>query len=454
MRLEYLSGLQATVLNTANLLGMAFDGTYFYLPQPDSRTVLRLNRDLETVASIPVKRRFQLLFWDHQRREFWAAGDTPFRLYRLNRDLSIRETVTVCLPYHDCVALRGIGKDCESGNLILTTSEGVYEIDRNGCFISRLLHTSNNSELLYVLVVAPYLVIYYCRNGRTFLALAERCGRILEETQLPRNVSLGAIMFDPTSNPDNPQIFVTVLRCNVGSIVEHALGVTVAPCNFISGETAGVSTDCCCLASTAAAEILCAMSCINQALADLLLKACCDNDVAGETEDDCCCNCCCICDGNGDTGGSGCGNNGCNCGNICGCTCGSGSGNNNCVCNCGTGGSGNNNCGCGTGGTGNNCTCTCVCGGNNCGCGGGRDSDPYAGTDSCLMPRPCGEVSSGGNGTDIDICGNLSRVCEPCNDSALARMAAMEQELLCKLQAVREIMSRQTDCPRQSGCDC
>ena len=383
MRLEYQSGLQASVLNNANLLGMAFDGTHYYLPQPDSRTVLKLDRDLTTVSTVKTKRRFCLLYWEQEKGQFWAAGETPFKLYRLNRNLEIKETVTVCLPYQTCLVLRGIGVDCETGNLVLTTSTGVYEVDKAGCFVNRLLQTSANSELLYVLVVAPYMVIDYCRGGKTYLALAERCGRIVEETVMPKNLALGAIMFDPASGYDDPTIHVALTRGNVASIVEHQLGVCVAPCNYATA-VAGASTgDCCCLVTHAAADILNAISCINQTLSCLLVDACCNNDVAGETDCSCGCNC------------------GCNQG--CGCGCNQGCGD---VCGCQS-------------------LCTCP------------PMDPCHHPHGCNCGCDCGCGDVGGTGT--------------CENPCLDQMAEMERELMCKLEAVREMIDNCNSA--NTGCD-
>lgn len=388
MRLEYQSGLTASVLNSVNLLGMTFDGTHYYLPQPESRSVLKLDRDLAVVSTIKTKRRFCLLYWEQEKGQFWAAGDTPFKLYRLNKKLEIKETITVCLPYQHCLVLRGIGVDCDSGNLVLTTSTGVYEVDRGGCFVNRLLHASADSELLYVLVVAPYMVIYYCRGGKTYLALAERCGKIVEETVLPRSVALGAIMFDPSSSCDNPIIHVALTRGNVASIVEHELGVCVAPCN-VASDVAGISSgSCCCLVTNAAADILNAISCINSSLACLLVEACCsDDEVAGATDCGCSCGC---------QDGCGC-HNSCGCGDVAGCY------DHGCYDPCH---GPCNVCGCANG-------CNC---GNSCGCG--------------------------------EVGGATS-----CDNACLDSLNEMEQELMCKLETVREMIDKQnTACDNSNNC--
>lgn len=55
MRLELQSALCAE-LTEANLRGMAFDGSYFYVPLPATRQVQKLDRQLGLVATLSVNR--------------------------------------------------------------------------------------------------------------------------------------------------------------------------------------------------------------------------------------------------------------------------------------------------------------------------------------------------------------------------------------------------------------
>lgn len=99
----------------ANLRGMAFDGSYFYVPLPATGQVQKLDRQLGLVATLSVGRRYDLLYWDEVGQVFWAASaEVPRTVFRLSPAFALQETVTLATASCESTPIRSIGVNCRS----------------------------------------------------------------------------------------------------------------------------------------------------------------------------------------------------------------------------------------------------------------------------------------------------------------------------------------------------
>ena len=358
MRLELQSALSAE-LTEANLRGMAFDGSYFYVPLPATRQVQKLDRQLGTVATLSVSRRYDLLYWDERGGVFWAASaEVPRTVFRLSPTFALQETVTLATASCDSTAIRSIGVNCKSNRLLITTASCVTEYEKSGAFVATRLRTGAGVTLQYVLTVTPYTLISYTKNGRNFLELTDASGTNLGDIRTPRGVCLGALLFDPRSAPASAAAYVAAWRGNRTMVLRQPLCVIPDACNF---ET--------------------------------------DAGVGGEST----CNC-------------GCNNwNNCGCGNVGGantCNCG-------CTCGCVDSESENNCHLCGNVGGANTCNCGChhhhgnVGGANTCNCG--HHHGNVGGANTCNCGCTCGCVDSESE-NNCHLCGNVggANTCNCC----------------------------------------
>ena len=302
MRLELQSALTAE-LTQANLQAMAFDGSYFYVPLPAERQVLKLDRQLGRVAVIPVNRRFDLLYWDESEGVFWAASFEVVRtVYRLSPAFVLLGTVTLATASCELAEIRSIGVNCRNGNLLITTASCVTEYEKTGAYVALRLRAGEGVTLNYVLTAAPYTLISYTKNGRGVLELTDRAGTNLGDLRVPRGLRLGALLFDPRSAQSRAAAYIAAWRGDTALVFRQPLGVVPDPCNFdrggsggsgchLCGGTDGASDngchlcggmdgeeetlpDCCRNAACAAEEILRAIGRINRALEALLCGVC------------------------------------------------------------------------------------------------------------------------------------------------------------------------------------
>ena len=365
MRLELQSALCAE-LTEANLRGMAFDGSYFYVPLPATRQVQKLDRQLGLVATLSVNRRYDLLYWDEVDQVFWAASaEVPRTVFRLSPAFVLQETVTLATASCESTPIRSIGVNCRSNRLLITTPSCVNEYEKNGAFVATRLRTGTGVTLSYVLTMAPYTLISYTKNGRNFLELSDASGNNLSNIRTPRGVFLGALLFDPRSAPSRAAAYIAAWRGSKSMLFRQPLGVIPDDCNFGTG-----------------------------------------GDEDTDTDNSCNCNCNCGCGNMGENNCHLCGSvggvNGCNCGNWNNCRpCGSVGGANGWGC-------GNwNNCGCGNVGGANDCSC----GGHHQGCGNcGNWNNCGCGSVGGASDWGCG--CNGGNSQGVNPC---ACACACCN---------------------------------------
>ncbi len=246
MRLELQSALSAE-LTEANLRGMAFDGSYFYVPLPATRQVQKLDRQLGTVATLSVSRRYDLLYWDERGGVFWAASaEVPRTVFRLSPTFALQETVTLATASCDSTAIRSIGVNCKSNRLLITTASCVTEYEKSGAFVATRLRTGAGVTLQYVLTVTPYTLISYTKNGRNFLELTDASGTNLGDIRTPRGVCLGALLFDPRSAPASAAAYVAAWRGNRTMVLRQPLCVIPDACNFETDAGVGGESTCNC----------------------------------------------------------------------------------------------------------------------------------------------------------------------------------------------------------------
>ena len=237
MRLELQSALTAE-LTQANLQAMAFDGSYFYVPLPAERQVLKLDRQLGRVALIPVNRRFDLLYWDESEGVFWAASFEVVRtVYRLSPAFVLLKTVTLATNSCELEEIRSIGVNCRNGNLLITTASCVTEYEKTGAFVALRLRAGEGVTLNYVLTAAPYTLISYTKNGRGVLELTDRTGTNLGDLRVPRGLRLGALLFDPRSAQNRAAAYIAAWRGDTAMVFRQPLGVVPDSCNFDRGES-------------------------------------------------------------------------------------------------------------------------------------------------------------------------------------------------------------------------
>ena len=246
MRLELQSALCAE-LTEANLRGMAFDGSYFYVPLPATGQVQKLDRQLGLVATLSVGRRYDLLYWDEVGQVFWAASaEVPRTVFRLSPAFALQETVTLATASCESTPIRSIGVNCRSNRLLITTPSCVNEYEKNGAFVATRLRAGTGVSLSYVLTIAPYTLISYTKNGRNFLELSDASGNNLGNLRTPRGVFLGALLFDPRSAPSSAAAYIAAWRGGRSMVLRQPLGVVPDNCNFGAGADGDTDNSCSC----------------------------------------------------------------------------------------------------------------------------------------------------------------------------------------------------------------
>ena len=246
MRLELQSALCAE-LTEANLRGMAFDGSYFYVPLPATGQVQKLDRQLGLVATLSVGRRYDLLYWDEVGQVFWAASaEVPRTVFRLSPAFALQETVTLATASCESTPIRSIGVNCRSNRLLITTPSCVNEYEKNGAFVATRLRAGTGVSLSYVLTIAPYTLISYTKNGRNFLELSDASGNNLGNLRTPRGVFLGALLFDPRSAPSSAAAYIAAWRGGRSMVLRQPLGVVPDNCIFGAGAVGDSDNSCSC----------------------------------------------------------------------------------------------------------------------------------------------------------------------------------------------------------------
>lgn len=168
--------------------GIAFDGCWFYILQPNSCEIIRLDSDLQPAGSIIAPFSLTALCHDAHLRCFWAATDTlPSHLLRL--DPRFKEVQRTRLTHSQ--SQEGLGGICAIAvsaqcTLALATSQGLahVQIDPSSGAASTLCIEAE-APCATALAVCDSISILLCCTGACQRLLFYKGGKLLEECALP-----------------------------------------------------------------------------------------------------------------------------------------------------------------------------------------------------------------------------------------------------------------------------
>ena len=217
--------------------GFAVGPDGFYITQPESLQILRVNRKLEESGEFSVPVRFTVLCYDRGEDCFWGyVPGTPLVLYRLNRELTVESQSILEWP-ESAKEVNGISVNCEAGLLILVTDDTIWSFGRDGKYAGRILRAAEGAVLEGAASISPWIIVRYRKGTRVNLALVNSQGVMQGETVIRGRYGAG-IAPDMTT-PDNPQFFAL----SGGQLQTWLLGERAADCNFDPLPAPGSSGD-------------------------------------------------------------------------------------------------------------------------------------------------------------------------------------------------------------------
>lgn len=196
----------------------AFDGNNYYFcigTDCDGRVDIYGNT-LEFIRSVTTCRVYCALTFDPVACCFWAAAcNMPARLYKL--DLSLREidSITVIRPDTFCVScgsISGVSYNCGNDTLIVAFYDAVWEINKNGSFVARIIGYTPDFVYTDVLSVYPYTIITMINVNSQIIIVLDGNNIQVEEDIIPTDFQIENIIFNPCAAANPGRFYALVSR--------------------------------------------------------------------------------------------------------------------------------------------------------------------------------------------------------------------------------------------------
>jgi len=177
--------------------GIAFDGCFYYLTDPQAFTICKLDDKFEPLDCFCTDKPFAGITYDSIDRVFWAfAENQSDTVYKLDRDLEEISAVRLCGC--SCGRITGISFDCRSDTLLVSSADAVYEIIKDGrC--RRLLKEPEQCEGEFVSVASmpPYFAVIRRDRGVEKIIIYSGCLCVAQCITLPPELSVKDFFLNP-----------------------------------------------------------------------------------------------------------------------------------------------------------------------------------------------------------------------------------------------------------------
>ncbi|MEG2857736.1 MAG: hypothetical protein RR994_03865, partial [Clostridia bacterium] len=170
-------------------------------------------------------RNYTSMCYDTHDKCFWATGGSRGAfIYKLNK----------CFEEIDCIrvhatdicgsCITGVSYDCCNDTLMVSFDTGIVCVNKRNSNDTAIIKKDCRECIMSVTFTSPYYFCYCFAGKKKFIRIYSGCGELVSKCEVPREISIEAILFNPcTCDFSHCHFYILASKDNCYSYVYHCI---------------------------------------------------------------------------------------------------------------------------------------------------------------------------------------------------------------------------------------